>query len=99
MRGRFSNTRSSLRRRTRRGDPMAAFDRLPMELRRWLAEAALPWSPRSALRLWQRSLARHDGDASAALRHLSRVELAMLQRDTQAIWGATHPGAPAPQAS
>ncbi|MHA3979376.1 DUF6525 family protein [Halovulum sp. GXIMD14794] len=91
---RYANTRTALKRRARTGDPMDAFDRLPPDLRQWLARAALPWSPRSALRLWHRSLARHGGDASAALAHLSRVEKAMLDRDIPSIWENAHPGMP-----
>lgn len=46
MAARITNLRSSLKRRSRQGDAMARFDRLPPDLRRWLAQAALPWSPR-----------------------------------------------------
>ena len=45
MRG---NLVTSLRRR-RRSCPITQYDRLPPELRHWLAQAALPWSPVSAL--------------------------------------------------
>ncbi|WP_366465945.1 DUF6525 family protein [Paracoccus methylarcula] len=41
--------------RRRSGDPMAVFDSLPAPARRWLAEAALPWSPLSCRRLWLRA--------------------------------------------
>ncbi|WP_260349929.1 DUF6525 family protein, partial [Alloyangia mangrovi] len=44
--------------RRREGDVMSAYDRLPPELRAWLAQAALPWSPRSALRAWRGALVR-----------------------------------------
>jgi hypothetical protein len=44
---------------------MASYDRLPRDLRLWLAEAALPWSARSVLRLWQRAL-KETGCAKAA---------------------------------
>ncbi|MCA0919903.1 DUF6525 family protein [Pseudooceanicola nanhaiensis] len=93
MHRRDTNTRSTLRRRRRRGDAMAAFDRLPVALRHWLAQAALPWSPSSALRLWTRALQAHGGDASAAARYLSRVESALLARDGPAIWGVAPRGA------
>ncbi|WP_276617454.1 DUF6525 family protein [Qingshengfaniella alkalisoli] len=49
----ISNSRSALKRR-RRANSMASFDGLPPELRRWLAQAALPWSAHSARRLWRR---------------------------------------------
>ena len=86
MRRRDSNTRSGLRRRRRRGDPMAAFDQLPTELRHWLAQAALPWSPCSALRLWRRALRANGGDAAAAAGYLSQVECRQLARDAD-VWG------------
>ncbi|WP_026757654.1 DUF6525 family protein [Sediminimonas qiaohouensis] len=84
---RRGNARSSLRRRTRIGDPMAAYDRLPPELRAWLAEAALPWFPRSARRAWQRALQDYGGDTKAARERLSRIERAMLERDASKVWG------------
>ncbi len=73
------NLRTGLRRRAREA-PMAAYDRLPPDLRRWLAGAALPWSAASALRLWQRAL-RECGDTQGALARLDRAERATLARD------------------
>ncbi|MDX5384023.1 MAG: DUF6525 family protein [Rhodobacterales bacterium] len=61
-------------------DPMAEFDRLPPELRRWLAQAALPWSPRSALRAWQRALAQSRAPQDALAR-LDALQAARLARD------------------
>lgn len=49
---------TALRRPRRSGDPMRAYDRLPPDLRRWLAGAALPWSPASCRRIWTRATAR-----------------------------------------
>lgn len=93
---RSSNQRSTLKRRSRPGDPMAAYDRLPPELRLWLAGAVLPWSARSVLRLWHRALSDCGEDRERALGHLSRIEAARLRRDTVALWGAAHPGAASP---
>ena len=59
---------------------MAEFDRLPPDLRRWLAQAALPWSAASALRLWRRTLTE-GGDSMLALARLDRAERATLARD------------------
>ncbi|MCA3438384.1 MAG: hypothetical protein INF48_13825 [Rhodobacter sp.] len=73
------NLRSTLRARHREA-PMVAYDRLPPELRRWLADAALPWSPASALRLWQRAL-RDRCDLKSALARLDLAERATLARD------------------
>lgn len=83
------NLRSSLKRSGRRAEPMTAYDRLPEELRSWLAQAALPWSTRSALRLWHRALRSCNGDAEAARQELSRIERANLRKDAARIWGTS----------
>ncbi|MCF1707825.1 DUF6525 family protein [Tabrizicola sp. J26] len=70
------NLRSALPVRYRAGG-MAAYDRLPPELRRWLAAAALPWSVQSALRIWQR--ARAEGRDPVQM--LTRAEQKTLARD------------------
>ena len=82
---------SSLARRRRRTSPMEAFDRLPPSLRGWLREAALPWSPRSALRAWKAALRTHHGDETAACLRLSRIEAAQLRRDGRKVWARGHP--------
>lgn len=86
------NGRTALRRRVRRAEPMAEYDRLPPELRRWLAGAALPWSPRSARRAWAEALARTAGDRAGALHLLEERQRRRLARDTLATWGPEHPG-------
>ena len=83
------NTVTRLKRRT---TPMQDFDRLPADLRAWLHRAALPWSARSALRLWQDALARSGGDRAAALARLERAEARSLGRERRAIWGPGYPG-------
>ncbi len=50
--------RTSLKCRQRARDPMREYDRLPPELRAWLASAALPWRPRSVQRAYERAVAR-----------------------------------------
>ncbi len=90
------NLNTALRRKPQ-ADPMGTFDALPPALRRWLSQACLPWSPRSARRLWLRALARQGGDTTAALASLDRAERAALSRDQPRIWGGAHPGSgPAP---
>ncbi|MDP2085927.1 MAG: DUF6525 family protein [Gemmobacter sp.] len=74
----------------RAAGPMSAYDRLPPALRRWLAQAALPWSAASALRLWQRAL-RDTGSEAAALSRLAAAEARLLARDAARIWGPGHP--------
>jgi Family of unknown function (DUF6525) len=80
----------SSRARWRRADPMAAYDRLPPDLRLWLAGAALPWSAASVLRLWQRAL-RDTGCPRAARDRLAHAEAKTLARDAARVWGKSYP--------
>ncbi|MBF9041993.1 hypothetical protein HKCCE4037_01530 [Rhodobacterales bacterium HKCCE4037] len=71
---------TGLRRRRRAADPMEAFDALPQPLRGWLCEAALPWSPASARRIWGK--ARADGlSEDEVIERLARAEAKTLERD------------------
>ncbi|HMS94162.1 MAG TPA: DUF6525 family protein [Tabrizicola sp.] len=88
----MSRNLASPRARWRRADPMAAYDRLPPDLRLWLAEAALPWSAASVLRLWQRVL-RETGCSTAARARLSIAEKKTLARDAAKVWGSAYPEA------
>ncbi|MEM9059998.1 MAG: DUF6525 family protein [Pseudomonadota bacterium] len=81
---------TSLRRKRRNSDPMREFDRLPAELRAWLALADLPWSPRSVRRAYDRALARTD-DPQQAIRELDRMQMNQIARDAKRVWGADHP--------
>lgn len=71
----------AVRLRHRRGvrDPMRAFDALPPELRRWMANATLPWSPASCEKIWRKSRAAGESVEATCLR-LGRAETATLQR-------------------
>ncbi len=90
------NLSTSLKRRSR-GRAMDRYDRLPPDLRRWLAGAALPWSPCSVLRLWRRFRRECAGDADAIRRRMDLAEARMLARDAPGIRGAAHmPDAGAP---
>lgn len=71
---------SSLRRKRRAADPMAAYDALPAPLRQWLSEAALPWSPVSARRIWSKSRAK-GMTTEETLMSLTQVEMRTLARD------------------
>lgn len=75
-----------------RGRGMDRYDRLPPGLRCWLAQAALPWSPASALRLWSRLERNCGGDADLMRRQLDRAEARLLAKDAVRIWGGTPPG-------
>jgi hypothetical protein len=83
------NLRTSLRQR-RMNNPMRAYDRLPPELRGWLAQARLPWSPHSVQRLWQAALRRCRGDRQLALAELTLAEDRSLARDGRKIWGPAY---------
>ncbi|MEO1677830.1 MAG: DUF6525 family protein [Pseudomonadota bacterium] len=71
---------SSLRRRRRSSDPMQIYDALPAPLRQWLSQAALPWSPTSAQRVWHKAMARGQS-VDQALAALAQAEVRMLARD------------------
>lgn len=53
---------------------MVEYDRLPADLRAWLAAAALPWSPRSVARAFALALAQAPRDRAAALAALDRLQ-------------------------
>ncbi|MFD0857833.1 DUF6525 family protein [Roseovarius aquimarinus] len=74
---------TSLRRRRRHGSPMDVYDTLPSPLRRWMSEAALPWSPESCRRIWVR-LRAEGAPVEEVLGTLARVEAKCLERDTAA---------------
>ncbi|MEM6635599.1 MAG: DUF6525 family protein [Pseudomonadota bacterium] len=71
---------TSLRRKRRASDPMAAFDALPAPIRRWMSQAALPWSPASVRRIWSKSRAK-GLSPEEALVCLSEAEARTLARD------------------
>lgn len=71
--------------------PMDQYDRLPVDLRNWLAGAALPWSARSVLRLWTRLYRETGGDVARIIERLDRAERRMLLRDCPRVWGAAYP--------
>nr|WP_299944710.1 DUF6525 family protein [uncultured Ruegeria sp.] len=75
--------RTNLKRRKRQGSPMRDYDALPQGLRRWLASACLPWSPASALKIWEQ--AGGSVDPAAAVLRLDEVERSMLRQDA-VIW-------------
>jgi hypothetical protein len=84
--------KTSLKCRRRRACAMQEYDRLPPELRGWLAGAVLPWGPRSVARAYRRALAR-SRDQAGALAELDRIERRLVARDAGKVWGAGHPSA------
>ena len=69
----------ALRRSRSQRDPMQDYDALPSPLRAWLAQAVLPWSPRSCRTLWSRYRAA-GLDTEACLAKLTRAEARLLDR-------------------
>ena len=69
-----------MRKKKRTGNPMAEFDNLPVQLRRWLSEAALPWSPASARRVWLNAKAKGLTQDEVLL-SLGRAEASTLARE------------------
>ncbi|WP_316015011.1 DUF6525 family protein [Roseobacter sp. HKCCA0434] len=83
----------ALRKRRRTVCPMASYDALPAPLRKWLATAALPWSPASCRAIWQRSRATGE-PLETTLARLDRAEeraLARIARPDDAANLATRP--------
>ncbi len=71
---------------------MREFDRLPPELRAWLAAAILPWRPRSVRRAFEKAVARTQ-DKASALRELDRLQERLVAKDAGKVWGQDHPDA------
>lgn len=84
---------TTLKKRKRTTDPMLAYDRLPADLRIWLSQAALPWSPHSALRAWRRALHTCGGNSKLAKLKMTRAEQRQMVKDVRKIWGCHHPAA------
>jgi hypothetical protein len=81
---------TSLKLKRRNEDPMREYDRLPAELRAWLASAVLPWRPRSVLRAFERALARTK-DHARALEELDQLQDRLVARDAREVWGSNYP--------
>lgn len=75
---------TTLRKRRRSVDPMQTYDALPTPLRHWLAQAALPWSPVSARKIWTHAQAK-GLSADDALAVLCRSEARTLASDKRAV--------------
>ena len=69
---------------------MRCYDELPCELRQWLSSALLPWSPRSALKAYQKAL-RTEGSSEGALAELDKKQTRLLEKDCAIVWGKQYP--------
>ena len=72
--------------------PMLEFDRLPRELRVWIASADLPWRPRSVQKAFDRVMSQSGNNANA-LEELSRLQRWLISKDATNVWGREHPNA------
>jgi len=86
MTGNLGST--SLKRRRRKTDPMIAYDLLPQPLRSWLADAVLPWSPKSCKRIWDNAQA-NGLSVDEIIVMLTEVERNNLSRDKYRILKAS----------
>lgn len=68
---------TTLRKRRRAADPMMTFDALPHPLRSWLAGAALPWSPKSCKRIWDKARRKGLGVEDAIAKLLEAEQKAL----------------------
>ena len=71
--------KTSLKKRVFGGSQMEEFDRLPAQLRRWLSNADLPWSPASVRRVYRKSL-DDTNDARKALDELDNMQRKRLRQ-------------------
>ena len=65
--------RTSLKRKRRNENPLLDYDRLPRELRAWVANAELPWRPRSVLKAYERAFLK-TGDRNTAINELNYIQ-------------------------
>ena len=68
---------------------MQDYDRLPSNLRMWVANAAMPWGPASVRKAYMRALARV-GDPDIALQELDRYQAKQLAHDRMRL-GVSEP--------
>lgn len=83
---------TTLRKRSKRQFAMTDYDRLPADLRQWVAGADLPWSPRSVKRSFDRKM-KQLRNRQAAIQALSELEQQLIAKDAHRIWGCDHPSA------
>ncbi|MDA9772588.1 DUF6525 family protein [Amylibacter sp.] len=82
--------RTSLKRKRRNENPLLDYDRLPRELRAWVANAELPWRPRSVLKAYERAFLK-TGDRNKAINELNYIQQRLVAKDAIVNWGKNHP--------
>ena len=83
---------TSLKCKRRNEKPMLEFDRLPRELRVWIAGADLQWRAKSVRKAFDRALSQ-TGSHEKALEELSRLQRRLISKDATKVWGKEHPDA------
>lgn len=81
---------TSLKLKRRQNDAMREYDRLPPLLRKWLADAVMPWRPGSVRRAYLSAL-RRTQNPNLALCELDRLEARLVAKDAIHVWGPAHP--------
>jgi len=81
--------RTSLKRKRRNENPLVDYDRLPRELRAWVANAELPWRPRSVLKAYEHAFIK-TGDHDKAMDELSRIQHHLVSKDAKIIFAKNH---------
>ena len=82
--------KTSLKRKRRNENPLLDYDRLPRDLRAWIANAELPWRPRSVLKAYERAFSK-TGGRNKAMNELNNIQHRLVAKDTIVIWGKNHP--------
>lgn len=73
-------------------NPMRDFDRLPPDLRHWVAGAMLPWRAATVRTAYEKAMAR-TGDSKRALEELDALQARLVAKDASRIWGNAYPAA------
>ena len=71
---------TNLKTRRRNLNSLKEFDCLPHQLREWLTNATLPWSPRSVKRAYNRAFL-NTNNSSLAIAELERLQERQLDKD------------------
>ena len=82
--------KTSLKRKRRNENPLLDYDRLPRDLRTWVANAELPWRPRSVLKAYERAFSK-TGDRNKAMNELNNIQHRLVAKDAIVIWGKNYP--------
>tara|TARA_B100001094_G_C17780980_1_gene599713 strand:- start:44 stop:313 length:270 start_codon:yes stop_codon:yes gene_type:complete len=78
MRRNLGQTNLKIRRRSL--NSFKEFDCLPHQLREWVRNATLPWSPRSVRRAYNRAFS-NTGNSVLAIEELERIQRCQLAKD------------------